>query len=70
MFTPPPPPSFKEPNDEPSDEETAAVGLPDKFGWIKYAENDFFNVFSKESSTENPYEWWMPENENIVKVRF
>lgn len=44
MFTPPPPPSFKEPNDESSDEETAAVGLHDKFGWIKYAENDFFNV--------------------------
>lgn len=56
MFASPPPPLFKEPNDEPSDEETADVGLTDKFGWVKYAENDFFNAFSKESSTENPYE--------------
>ncbi|KAG1151675.1 hypothetical protein G6F37_000119 [Rhizopus arrhizus] len=70
MFIPPSSPSFKEPNDEPSDEETAAVGLPDKIGWVKCAENDFFNVFSKESSTENTYERWISENENTVKVRF
>ncbi|KAI8972776.1 hypothetical protein BDB01DRAFT_809275 [Pilobolus umbonatus] len=55
MFTPPHP-LFKIPDDETSEEEAADGGLPDKFGWVKYAENDFFNVLSKESSTENPYE--------------
>lgn len=60
----PPPPSFEESNDESNDKETNAVGLSDSLGWVKYAENDFFNVYSKESSTENPY------IQVTLKVRF
>lgn len=56
MFTLPTPPVFKEVNEDSSDEEPEVIGSADKFGWIQYSNNENFNIFSKERTTENPYE--------------
>lgn len=56
MFTLPTPPVFKEVNEDSSDEEPEVIGSADKFGWIQYSNNEYFNIFSKERTTENPYE--------------
>ena len=55
MFTLPTPPVFKEVNEDSSDEEPEVIGSADKFGWIQYSNNEYFNIFSKERTTENPY---------------
>ncbi|EPB90736.1 hypothetical protein HMPREF1544_02481 [Mucor circinelloides 1006PhL] len=55
MFTPPTPHVFKEVNEDSSDEEPEVIGSADKFGWIQYSNNEYFNIFSKERTTENPY---------------
>jgi hypothetical protein len=53
MFTAPPYPSFQDADVESSDDEETVDGSPDQFGWIKYADGDFFNVLTKERSNRD-----------------